>query len=205
MLAGWVLLAVGAPFAFVVAWVRHRSGVDRRRVALELVFALYVLVLVDLVLFPLRLDPGLRADDAVWDYDAFLRDWVNLVPFATVTELWEGASAWQAVRQLGGNLLLLLPLGVLMPALFRRMRSFPVLILVAAGAAVSMEGAQLLARVARLSLRSVDVDDAILNFAGALLGYLIWRVWSRADGSMYQTTRSEPDASPIASAPHADG
>jgi glycopeptide antibiotics resistance protein len=180
VLAGWVVLVVGAPFAIIVAWVRHRSGVDRRRVALELVFALYVLVLVDLVLFPLRLDPGLRADDAVWDYDAFLRDWVNLTPFATVTELWEGASACQAVRQLGGNLLLLLPLGVLAPALFRRMRSFPVLILVAAGAAVSMEGAQFLARVARLSLRSVDVDDAILNFAGALLGYLIGRVWSRA-------------------------
>jgi glycopeptide antibiotics resistance protein len=153
--------------------------VDRRRVALELVFALYLVILVDLVLFPLRVDPGLRADDAVWDYDTFVRDWVNLVPFATVTQLWGAASTWQAVRQLGGNLLLLLPLGVLAPALVRRVRSLPVFMCVAAGAAVSMEGAQFLARVARLSLRSVDVDDAILNFAGALVGYLIWRVGSQ--------------------------
>lgn len=180
MLAGWILLVVGTPVALIVAWVRHRSGVDRRRVALELVFVLYVLILVDLVLFPLRVDPRLRADDAVWDYHAFLHDWVNLVPFATVRELLEGASAWQAVRQLGGNLLLLLPFGALAPALLRRVRSLPVFICIAAAAAASMEGVQFLARVARLSLRSVDVDDAILNFAGALLGYLIWRVWSRA-------------------------
>lgn len=180
VLDGWVVLLVGAPAAFILSWVRHRSGVDRRRIALELVFALYLVGLVDVVLFPLRVDPGLRADDAVWNYDTFRRDWVNLAPFATVTQLWEGASTWQAVRQLGGNLLLLLPLGVLAPALVRRVRSLPVFICVAAGAAVSMEGAQFLARVARLSLRSVDVDDAILNFTGALVGYLIWRVGSRA-------------------------
>ncbi len=179
MLDGWVVLLVGVPVAFILAWVRHRSGVDRRRVTLELVSALYLVLLVDLVLFPLRVDPGLRADDAVWDYDTFLRDWVSLVPFATVTQLLEGASLWQAVRQLGGNLLLLLPLGVLAPALIRRVRPLVIFICVAAGAAVSMEGAQFLARVARLSLRSVDVDDAILNFAGALVGYLIWRVGSR--------------------------
>jgi glycopeptide antibiotics resistance protein len=141
------------------------------------------MMVVVVVLFPLRVDAGLRADDAVWDYTLFLRYSVNLVPFASIRNMVEHARPSDAARQIAGNLALLLPLGMLAPALFLRMRRVVPMVALGVGAAVGIEVIQYLARIARLSLRSIDVDDAILNMLGAAVGYLLWLVWSRRAAS----------------------
>lgn len=179
MLFGRVLLLLGIPALVILAVFRLRSGVDRTRVWVEVAFGFYLLCLVDVVLFPLRVDPGLRADDAVWDYAAFIKNWVNLTPFATIGQLLDRPSGTQAIRQLGGNLVLLVPLGLALPVLFGRMRSPVAALATIVLTAFGIEGVQFLARVARLSLRSIDVDDAILNVIGGLLGFVAWVAWNR--------------------------
>jgi glycopeptide antibiotics resistance protein len=73
-------------------------------------------------------------------------------------------------KQVLGNFVMLLPLGIYLPLLSKRMAGFvPVLFFVLFTAAL-IELLQL-----ATSFRSVDVDDVLLNTSGAILGYLIYR------------------------------
>jgi len=101
-------------------------------------------------------------------------DWINLVPFATIAAQTHAASG-SALVQLVGNVGLLLPLGLIGPIVMPSLRRLPRLALVALGGSVAIELLQLLGTSVRLIDRSVDVDDVILNVAGALLGWLLWR------------------------------
>jgi glycopeptide antibiotics resistance protein len=103
----------------------------------------------------------------------------NGVPFATITgQLSSGPDASDTV-QLVGNLLLLAPLGMYGPALFRSLRSWPALVALAALVSTTIEIGQLgLSEVYGFPIRIADVDDVILNTFGALLGYIAWKLWS---------------------------
>lgn len=74
-----------------------------------------------------------------------------------------------AILQLGGNLMLLAPLGVLLPVVSTRMRG-PLRLAVIGGllslGIEAVQGAVVLGR-------AFDVDDVILNTAGVVLAYLL--------------------------------
>ncbi|MCS1351502.1 VanZ family protein [Mechercharimyces sp. CAU 1602] len=82
-----------------------------------------------------------------------------------------------------GNLLLMLPLGILLPLIYdgklnKSKKTIPILFFII----LSIEVIQLIVSYidAKFSewpySRSFDVDDLMLNFAGAILGYFIYRV-----------------------------
>ncbi|GAA2581199.1 VanZ family protein [Streptomyces tubercidicus] len=73
------------------------------------------------------------------------------------------------VKQLGGNVLLGLPFGVLLPVLVPRARG---LVRVGAATALVMLLVELV-QGALITGRAFDIDDVILNCAGALIGYLL--------------------------------
>jgi glycopeptide antibiotics resistance protein len=77
--------------------------------------------------------------------------------------------ASEALRQIGGNLALLMPLGVLLPTIFTRLRGPLRLALVGALVSLLIETAQGLL----VPGRAFDVDDVILNTAGVVLAYLL--------------------------------
>jgi len=106
-----------------------------------------------------------------------VRHWINLVPFATIGAQVRSASG-SALVQLVGNIGLLLPLGLIGPVVMPSLRRMPRLVAVALGGSVAIELVQLLGTSIRLIDRSVDIDDVILNVAGALLGWLLWRAMS---------------------------
>ncbi len=91
----------------------------------------------------------------------------NLVPFHTLRIYLANPDSWFWMRNLFGNLGLLLPLGLLgpiaLPALDRWWRIVLVALLVSTG----IELTQL-----AVPDRSADIDDVIVNVFGALLGYL---------------------------------
>ena len=74
-----------------------------------------------------------------------------------------------AVRQLGGNLILLAPLGVLLPVVAVSLRGPVRLALVAALLSLAIEGTQGLLVLGR----AFDIDDVILNVTGVVLAYLL--------------------------------
>ena len=101
---------------------------------------------------------------------------LNLVPFDTVSRfLWVLQNSNQpgmithAVVNLAGNVVMFVPLGLLLPAIWRHLRRFWRCLSAVSGVILAIEITQLLTR-----LGACDVDDFILNLAGALLGYLLW-------------------------------
>lgn len=92
----------------------------------------------------------------------------NLVPFHTLATYLDNLGSWFWIRNALGNLALLLPLGLLgpiaLPALDRWWRIAILALLVS----TAIELTQLL-----VPDRSADIDDVIINVAGALLGYTV--------------------------------
>lgn len=77
-------------------------------------------------------------------------------------------------RQIIGNAVMLLPLGIFIPLLHRRRRKFSsifIVLLISFIVSVGIEMLQL-----ATNYRSTDVDDVILNTSGACAGFIIYQL-----------------------------
>jgi len=74
-----------------------------------------------------------------------------------------------AARQIGGNLLLGVPFGILVPVVVPRARGVLRVLFLTATVMLMVE----LAQGALITGRAFDIDDVILNTTGALIGYLL--------------------------------
>ena len=120
------------------------------------------------------------------DVDSNLR--INLKPFATIGPALRHGPGSFVFATLVGNLLAFAPLGLLLPAAFRRINWFAV---IAAGLALSVaiESAQLgLSLYLGFGYRAADVDDVIVNVAGTIVGLTLFGVASLA-GTMVRRLR----------------
>jgi len=103
----------------------------------------------------------------------------NAVLLATLRFQLDGGVTPFELRQIVGNFLLLLPLGIYGPILWPRVRSVPAIVLVGAGTSSLIELGQLAVATAYgFPVRVADIDDVLLNTSGVLVGYFLWRAWS---------------------------
>jgi glycopeptide antibiotics resistance protein len=82
---------------------------------------------------------------------------------------------------LGGNVLVLVPFGLLLPFASLGLGRFRRMLLAGLAFSVAIELAQLAISVGMgYTYRVSDIDDVILNLAGVLLGYAAYRLaWGR--------------------------
>jgi glycopeptide antibiotics resistance protein len=182
------VLVLASPVVLLVLALRVRAGMPLHVALLWAVLGIYALWAADLLFFPVFLDP--RTREASTYLASGLGHWLNVVPFATIAPQVRSLSPG-SLRQLGGNIGLLLPLGLIGPIVMPRLRRFEHLALVALGVSVSIELLQLVGTLMRFLERSADIDDVILNVTGAIVGWLMWRALSAAWGRM---SRSSKDA-----------
>ncbi|MDZ4064003.1 MAG: VanZ family protein, partial [Coriobacteriia bacterium] len=163
---------VGAALILVVSVAGLLARAPWRRVIPQAILATYAVFAIDLTLLPVYFDLGART---MYRMDwAFWQRSVNLVPFQTmIAQLAPGAPP-TAVPQILGNLALMFPFGVLAPVVFPRLHRARSFLISALCVGVGIEALQLLEKVTLISRRSIDVDDVILNVAGALLGFFVW-------------------------------
>ena len=91
----------------------------------------------------------------------------NLIPFSHVIDP-VGYSL---------NVLLFVPLGLLVPMIWERLSRFPRILGIGAAFSLFIELTQL------LNIRATDIDDLIMNTAGAVIGFGIYRLFDRVTGS----------------------
>lgn len=97
---------------------------------------------------------------------------LNLIPFRTLrlfAGLLDSAQpeyVRSAVINLGGNIIMFIPLGLLLPRVFPHLTSLPRVLLVTAVLITAVEITQLFTLVG-----SCDIDDLILNIIGSAIGY----------------------------------
>ncbi|MFD9000099.1 VanZ family protein [Streptomyces sp. NPDC059582] len=93
----------------------------------------------------------------------------NLHPGRSLKAYLDQPALRDAVKQVGGNVLLGVPFGVLVPVLAPRARGLLRVLLLTATVMLLVEFAQ----GALITGRAFDIDDVILNTGGALVGYLL--------------------------------
>jgi glycopeptide antibiotics resistance protein len=93
----------------------------------------------------------------------------NLRPGRSLKAYLDQPELRDAVRQIGGNIVLGVPFGVLLPVLVPRARGVVWVLLLTAAVMLLVE----LAQGSLVAGRAFDIDDVILNTTGALVGYLL--------------------------------
>jgi glycopeptide antibiotics resistance protein len=93
----------------------------------------------------------------------------NTHPGRTLRFYLDRPSVKEALIQIGGNLALLAPLGILLPVVFTRLRGLIWITVTAALISLVIETSQ----GTLVAGRAFDTDDVILNTAGVLITYLL--------------------------------
>ena len=145
------------------------NTIKKLKPAVWAAFAIYTAVMLWLLIFQ-RLFAGSFVS-------AELPDRFQFIPFRTVSELAEMLSAFSindfAFRNIAGNIVLFIPIGIFLPVLFRSQRKFLFMLTTTVITICLIELIQALT-----ALGTCDIDDLILNTAGACIGYLIFRLVS---------------------------
>lgn len=152
---------------------KRRQGLpaDLSREVQLSVFYLYLLLVATLTLLPQM------------DFNSAIpqRSYVNLVPVLRSLEKLEDAREciisicfYNWLGNLLANLMLLFPLGILLPAISPRVNTAAKLALVAFCISASIEVFQYLLQYWGI-YRFSDIDDVLLNVAGALAGFFTYR------------------------------
>ncbi|MFJ8075548.1 VanZ family protein [Streptomyces sp. NPDC096176] len=128
--------------------------------AFLIVCAFVAMVLFSAVLARLTLSPSAASEGVAT---------ANLRPGASLRQYAQDYTFLAACKQVGGNLLLGVPFGVLLPVLVpRSLRLLRVMVVT-----VLVMALVELAQGAIVTGRAFDVDDVILNTTGALIGYVL--------------------------------
>ena len=110
----------------------------------------------------------------------YFRTYSNICPFKTIARYIDHliskrdlVSLRLALCNIGGNFILLMPMGAFLPVLFTDLRHFRKAFFVILGLVVLIEFSQGVFRVG-----IPDIDDLIVNMAGACIGILIGKKFS---------------------------
>ncbi|WP_052447491.1 VanZ family protein [Clostridium polynesiense] len=145
----------------------------------EILFALLVIYLwavLNITIFPIN-----------FSRDSIFRELaINIIPFKDIIADFIQTTASNnfkdpyfplklLIRNLGGNFLLLFPLGVILPLLWNKFSKLKNTILACFLVSLSIEFLQgILTFTGLIFRRAVDVDDLILNTLGGAVGYLFY-------------------------------
>lgn len=180
-----LLLVLGLPIYLIVIGIiillKRKKGkrIDVFRELVKFSFALYIMALIGVTLFPIRLDFG---EQSITNNGTAL----NLIPFRSivndVSEIGHGhfSVGFQIqllLRNVGGNFILLIPIGFLLPILWGKIKSSKSIVIVGFVVSVTIELLQLLEGYLKVGFaRIVDIDDLILNVLGAAFGYALYKL-----------------------------
>ncbi|HHX69046.1 MAG: VanZ family protein [Miniphocaeibacter sp.] len=133
-------------------------------------FIIYVLVVIKIVFFPIPFQKELLEILRVEN----LENISNFIPFKSIFEILKTGTWYNIKLQIGGNLILLLPLGIYLPFLFNKKNSLKRDLVFGLIIAIDIEFIQgLIGFFIGYNYRVVDIDDVILNFIGYTVGYLL--------------------------------
>lgn len=167
----WALVRL---FMYFRSKKKGQNFVFKREVLLN-IFFIYLIIMVSLLFFPIDINFG--PTDRYYRYGH-----VNLIPVVeTVKMASSGTRGFGGnymikftIKNIVGNILLLMPLAILLPILYKKFRSYRTTILFGMLVSLSIETLQYLESYLGSSSRIIDIDDFILNSIGVVIGFLIY-------------------------------
>ena len=163
VVCGWILWRVLA---------NRRKTVDWKSEAKQLLFLINLLVIYRVTFHPFskvdgQVQPLIFERAAAWPFRMNLVPFVNLLDYESKKDL---------LLNIIGNFALFIPTGIVTPILYRNLDSLKKVTLTGFLISLTIEIIQL-----PFAVRASDVDDLILNTAGCLLGYALYRLFRRKE------------------------
>ncbi|WML44558.1 VanZ family protein [Neobacillus sp. PS3-40] len=157
---------------------KHKKSLVWFKELIRLLFVLYILMVISVTLFPL--DIGVP-------HEKFTYRFLNFIPLISIVgdvnqvgTAYSGDSLFMIkliVKNVGGNILMLMPLGFFMPILWGKFERLENTIMIGFLVSLSVECLQFLELLLGLGMtRTVDIDDVICNVLGTFLGYFIYKL-----------------------------
>ena len=164
-----LVLSVLLLFAWIIFVTLRRKQDNYLQVTVQASFFIYVFAVLQLTgYFILFKELSSNGWSDKMNQRIATHDRVNLEPFKTI-DIYQ---TWG--KQILGNFMMLLPLGIYLPLLYKRLRkayNFFVVLLTCFLISAGIELLQL-----ATSYRSADIDDVILNTLGGGAGFLMYQV-----------------------------
>lgn len=138
----------------------------KRKILLWLIFLAYIAFLVSILFL------GGRVASAE-SFDTYIHYNVNLVPFKTIGVYFNGYinhSSYSSIAftNLVANLIIFFPMGILVPSLFKKVNTFKFVVIMF----LMLLGVEMTQLILKIGI--FDIDDIILNFLGAFIGYILF-------------------------------
>ena len=169
------LALVGSLVFIIINGIKIRKKrITGGRLIIDTIFFIYLLCVLNITIFPIPFQKTF-INDFLNSLGSDPRYKYNLIPFMTVIDSVKNAFTYNTYglefKNIGGNLILLTPLGIYVHFIKRNLGRKNILIM---GFAIAMviELIQLsISLLLGYSYRSFDVDDLILNTLGFIIGY----------------------------------
>ena len=149
-------------------WIQQKKIVWKREAFLLLMYV-NLAVLIRFVFYPFFTVNG-QIQPLIISMNSIRPLRVNLIPLVNILDY---DIKREAAINIIGNISMFIPTGVILPILYRRLDRFWKVLLVGAGLSFVIEMIQLL-----FPGSVTDIDDLILNTAGAAIGYGIYKLVS---------------------------
>lgn len=163
VVCGWILWRVLA---------NRRKTVDWKSEAKQLLFLINLLVIYRVTFHPFSKVDG-QVQPLIFEWAAAWPFRMNLVPLVNLLDY---ESKKDLLLNVIGNFALFIPTGIVTPILYRHLDSLKKVTLTGFLISLTIEIIQL-----PFAVRASDVDDLILNTAGCLLGYALYRLFRRKE------------------------
>lgn len=171
-------IIVGIPIVIIIEIIRFikcKKGkikfINFREMAV-IIFSVYIIGLISVTLFP-------------FDTYRNVKPTANLIPvFNTINDIsgipadMKGFMTKFWIRNVIGNLFLLTPLAILVPIIFKKFRNIKPIVLLCLFVSILIEVLQYLSMFLG-NIRSVDIDDVILNTLGSIIGFYIFNYFQK--------------------------
>ncbi|MGP4039795.1 VanZ family protein [Gracilibacillus sp. D59] len=176
IMLGMTLYLVGRGILIGNKYKKQKS-VYWLRESISFLFVLYICMVISMTLFPIPVGFA--------DFENEYR-YLNLVPLKLIIQdisqigiAYGGDVPFMIkllAKNIGGNILLLMPLAFLTPILLDKFKSFKRTLLLGFGVSLSIELLQFVGPKASGRGRVTDIDDVIFNVLGVIIGYLIYKL-----------------------------
>ncbi|EMY5505499.1 MULTISPECIES: VanZ family protein [Bacillus] len=182
MINGSVFIIVGVICYLIVRSIfigmKSKKGVNWWKELISFLFVIYIGMVVAITLFPIPI--GFPTSFG------HIRLSINSIPFASIIKdidkigiAYDGDVLFMIgliVRNVGGNILLLMPLGFLAPIIWDKFKKIKNTILLGLAISISIELLQLTESLFSGWGRITDIDDVIFNVIGSIVGYFIYKI-----------------------------
>ena len=170
MISEYFAIAAGLVIMTVTVIIMLRKKYSYERVLAASVMILYLTGVICLTFFPIDITHTVDPDFNVFEHN------LKLIPFSTIIFDITRGHLFYFLVQTGGNLIMTIPFGILLPVVYKAKKQSRYA-LIFFGFTFIIELTQFIIGASLGTFyRTADVDDIILNFTGAMLGYLLFRI-----------------------------